>query len=168
MNEFDGYIDRIFRNIVRSKQTKTLKVQMKAGAEEKYKILVSEGTDKSEAVHQVLSEIGTQKDLEAEYPVSNKHLNIIACILLVLLALSVLYTLYVQQNLATFQKHYLLAPLYRSSIIFIPMIFFSSTYLVLWLINRFSFNMNQFLLNKKTIRIPILLLALALLPCIFS
>jgi hypothetical protein len=162
MNEIDKYIDFIFEEIINSKATKKLKEQMKTGAKEKYEVLTSEGFCEIDAVKKVISELGTSKDLKAEYPVRNRILNIVAYVFFFLMILSVGYTVYVFINWRYFELYFIEMPLYYSFYILNPFNFLSITYLIIWFLNKLWLNREHLTLRKE-IRIPILVISIGMI-----
>lgn len=163
MDEIYKYIDCIFKNIIHSKETKKLKEQMKTDAKEKYENLISEGIHKPDAVKKVIAEIGTKEDLNAKYFVTSRVLNIVAYIFIFLTVISIGYSIYVLINEKYFRLHFIMVPLYFSRYITTPFNFLGVAFLVLWFINRTSFHINKWVIQKKSIRISVLIFCICII-----
>lgn len=156
MNDIYKYIDEIFRDIVKSKESKRLKEQMRTGAKEKYEILVSDGIGPQDAVIKVINEIGTADDLKAEYPVKNKVLNIVGCVFTVLLIISISYSVYVLANKSNFIAYGNPFPVYLYYSILKQFNYMAIPFVMLILLNRISSDAKMLLIKNKVIRIAVL------------
>lgn len=160
MKELERYIDRLFCGIERTRETKKLKGQITENAREKYEALLSEGLGEEEALCRVISDIGTEEDLKAEYPPRNTALRALTYLFLVLFAAGAAYAVYCTKNAAYWKLSYNIMPLWIFSFFVKPAMFLSGTYLVMFFAGKLSPALGGLAVGRKPFRLAVLAVCL--------
>lgn len=75
MKIIEEFIDSLFSGVVETSETKQLKADLLANAEDRYEDLLSQGKSENEAIGTIISEFGTIDELMEELNLENKHVN---------------------------------------------------------------------------------------------
>jgi len=152
------HIDNMFKDIVKTKETKKLKEQMRTGAKEKYEILILEGINEPDAIIKVINEIGTAEDLKAEYPIRNNALNIVAYIFTLLLVISLPSVIFILENKNNFAAHGNISYVYLANFALKPFNYMAVSFVALRILNRVSSKAKLLVIKNEVIRIAVLVI----------
>lgn len=166
IRELDRYIDGIFSDITRTKETRTLKERIAEGAREQYETLLAQDMEEPQALSQVIADIGSAEDLRAEYPARNKALNILGYLFLALLIAGIVYAVYYTQNAAEWKRSYRVMPLWISSFFIRPGMYYCGAYLVLFFVQKFSPALRGLAAKRTGLRRTLLAIG-ALIPILY-
>lgn len=75
MKIIEEFIDSLFSGIVETSETKQLKADLLANAEDRYEDLLSQGKSENEAIGTIISEFGTIDELMEELNLENKQVD---------------------------------------------------------------------------------------------
>ena len=73
MKIIEEFIDSLFSGVVETSETKQLKADLLANAEDRYEDLLSQGKSENEAIGTIISEFGTIDELMEELNLENKQ-----------------------------------------------------------------------------------------------
>ena len=77
MKIIEEFIDSLFSGVVETSETKQLKADLLANAEDRYEDLLSQGKSENEAIGTIISEFGTIDELMEELNLENKQLVLV-------------------------------------------------------------------------------------------
>lgn len=75
MKIIEEFIDSLFSGVVETSETKQLKADLLANAEDRYEDLLSQGKSENEAIGTIISEFGTIDELMEELNLENKQVD---------------------------------------------------------------------------------------------
>ena len=157
------YVDEMFRELPNSKRAKELKAEIISNMEERYLELSENNSDINQVEKQLITEIGTSKEIRENINLDNSKRQIILLgIELIVFILAISYSIYAKINDPVFRMEYNILPMWIAHLASNPIAIFTGTILFLTIVNHMIKPQTIFIQNKS-IRLSLLIASILMI-----